>query len=63
MTHRKIKMQASNQVQQPAVPPPATPGIVQAPMGPSWGPGNPMIQDPTMQSSRVPDTSNLESRI
>ncbi|MBX7454310.1 hypothetical protein GR927_40570 [Mycolicibacterium sp. 3033] len=47
MTQRKMKMQASNQVQQPAVAPPATPGIVQAPMGPSWGPGNPMIQDPS----------------
>lgn len=46
MTQRKIKMQASNQVQQPAVAPPAAPGIVQAPMGPNWGPGNPMIKDP-----------------
>lgn len=46
-TQRKMKMQAANQVQQPAVAPPATPGIVQAPMGPSWGPGNPMIQDPS----------------
>ncbi len=45
-TQRKIKMQASNQVQQPAVVPPATPGIPPMPMGPSWGPGNPMIQDP-----------------
>lgn len=46
-TQRKMKMQAANQVQQPAVAPPATPGIVQAPMGPGWGPGNPMIQDPS----------------
>ncbi|KRE34430.1 hypothetical protein ASG82_19420 [Mycobacterium sp. Soil538] len=43
---RKLQMRAANQVQQPAVAPPATPGIVQAPMGPGWGPGNPMIKDP-----------------
>ena len=45
-TQRKLQMQAANQVKQPAVLPPATPGIPQAPMGPSWAPGNPMIQDP-----------------
>jgi hypothetical protein len=45
-TQKKQQMQAANQVKQPAVLPPATPGIPQAPMGPSWAPGNPMIQDP-----------------
>ncbi|AFM17392.1 hypothetical protein Mycch_2620 [Mycolicibacterium chubuense NBB4] len=43
---KKLKNQAANQVKQPAVVPPATPGIPQAPMGPSWAPGNPMIQNP-----------------
>jgi hypothetical protein len=46
-TQRKQQMQAGNQIKQPAVAPPATPGIAQAPLGPGgWAPGNPMIQDP-----------------
>jgi len=45
-TQRKLQMQSANRVQQPAVVPPATPGIPQDPMGPGWAPGNPMIQDP-----------------
>jgi hypothetical protein len=46
-TQRKLQMQAGNQIKQPAVAPPATPGIAQAPFGGGgWAPGNPMIQDP-----------------
>jgi hypothetical protein len=44
---KKLKAQSANQIKQPAVAPPATPGIGQSPMGPSWAPGNPMIQDPS----------------
>lgn len=42
---RKQFAQRGAQAPAQAAPPVATPGSPHAPMGPSWGPGNPMVQD------------------
>ncbi|MGZ8801422.1 MAG: hypothetical protein ACXWZL_02050 [Mycobacterium sp.] len=44
---RKQFAQQGVQAPGPGAPPVATPGSPHAPMGPAWGPGNPMVRDDT----------------